>query len=113
VARGFRPAQRLHTPAEFSRVLARGRRAGDALFGLGWLANELGHARLGLAIGGKAVGNAVARNRVKRLVRECFRTWPTELPAVDLVVTARSGARKQPPAALRDSLTRLLKKIAP
>ena len=51
-----------------------------------------GPARLGL-VETKKIGNAVARNRVKRVCRECFRLWPEWLPdGVDLVVVARLGA---------------------
>jgi|HubBroStandDraft_5_1064220.scaffolds.fasta_scaffold980976_1 ribonuclease P protein component len=51
-----------------------------------------GPARLGLVVT-KKIGNAVARNRVKRVCRECFRQWPEWLPSgVDLVVVARLGA---------------------
>lgn len=48
--------------------------------------------RLGLVVS-KRVGNAVARARVKRMCRECFRRWPDLLPeGVDLVVVARGGS---------------------
>jgi len=66
--------------------------------------NALGHARLGLAVGVRAAGNAVKRNRVKRIVREVFRVTQQELPSVDLVVNARPGAGQASTAAIRASL---------
>lgn len=52
--------------------------------------NEQGRARLGLAAPGK-FGNAVARNRLKRLVREAFREIQAELGALDVFVAPRRG----------------------
>jgi ribonuclease P protein component len=58
--------------------------------------------RLGLVVSSK-VGSAVRRNRIKRVCRECFRTWHDLLPAgIDLVVIARSGAHELSPAQVRD-----------
>ncbi len=49
-------------------------------------------SRLGV-VASKKVGNAVARNRVKRVVRETFRKVPGFVPnGVDLVVIARVSA---------------------
>jgi len=49
-------------------------------------------ARLGI-VAAKKTGNAPARNRIKRLCRECFRLDPTLVPkGVDLVVIAKPGA---------------------
>ena len=69
--------------------------------------NGLEHARLGLAVGVRAAGNAVNRNRIKRLVRESFRRHQSELPAVDLVVNARPEAGKSANADLVASIAAL------
>jgi ribonuclease P protein component len=50
---------------------------------------------LGLAVGRK-VGNAVVRNRLKRCVREVFRTMA--LPPVDVLVMAKPAAAGLAPA---------------
>lgn len=51
--------------------------------------NDVGHARLGLAISKKTVAKAHDRNRIKRLLRETFRT--TTLRALDVIVLAKRG----------------------
>lgn len=49
--------------------------------------NDAGLTRLGLSVGRK-VGTAVARNRLKRLIREAFRLEQRSLPkGLDLVVS--------------------------
>ena len=58
----------------------------------GVIAPSKRRARLGIVVT-RRLGNAVARNRIKRVCRECFRHWPDLLPdGVDLVIVARQGA---------------------
>jgi ribonuclease P protein component len=84
-------AARLRRRREFLEVQQRGRRlyAGEVLV----LAQDAKGSgpRIGITVSSK-VANAVARNRVKRWVREAFRAIRADLPAVDLVVVARRGA---------------------
>lgn len=64
--------------------------------------------RLGLTVSRK-VGNAVARNHVKRCVREWFRATRAALPVnVDVVVIAKPGAAELGSGEIRESLDRAL-----
>ena len=116
-AQRFTRQQRLLSPTQFDAVYALRRRVVDDCFSINVARNEAGFARLGLSIGAKAVGDAVARNRVKRQVRESFRREASQLPALDLVVGARNGARTAHNARLRESLaalwTEIRKRCAP
>jgi ribonuclease P protein component len=68
--------------------------------------SSLPHPRLGLSIAARIIGTAVARNRIKRVVRESFRLHQHELPNVDIVVNARNGAKSASNEELRSSLER-------
>lgn len=55
------------------------------------LPNDFGWTRIGLSVS-KKNGNAVARNRFRRLYREAFRLTRAELPeGLDLIVLPRSS----------------------
>jgi ribonuclease P protein component len=55
------------------------------------VSNDLVYSRLGTAVSIKAAGNAVKRNRIKRLSRESFRLHRHMLGSFDLVVLVRPG----------------------
>lgn len=77
---------------DFKRLYYRGKRAVRGLVVVYASKNRLGVNRLGLTCG-KAVGNAVRRNRAKRLMRESYRLLePALKTGFDIVIVARSRA---------------------
>jgi ribonuclease P protein component len=103
---------RLRSKLQFDAIYASGRRIDDRFFGLRVKPNELGFPRVGLAVAVKTAGNAVSRNRLRRLVRESFRLAQHELPAVDVVVAAKFAAVEAPASTLRASLATLWQRVA-
>jgi len=83
---------RLLKAAHFQRVFKRCEyKASDRFITILAVRNDLQHPRLGTAVSIKAAGNAVQRNRIKRLVRESFRLHQELLGGSDLVVLVRPG----------------------
>ena len=103
---------RLRRKSDFDAAYARGRRLSDGFFTVIATANEIGAPRLGLAVAVRAAGGAVARNRLRRIIRESFRMHQHALPALDLVVSVRPKAREVPARTLRESLAALWRKVA-
>jgi len=102
----------LRASSDFEQVQRGGRRIGDSFFSMRFKPNDLGAPRLGLAVAIRTAGNAVARNRVRRIVKESFRRAQHELPAVDIVVAARAAVKGAPGRALHASLDHHWKQVA-
>jgi ribonuclease P protein component len=85
---------RLSRSKDFDAVYRRGRTASGRYVVLHWFPRDEdpdGEPRLGLAVP-RSVGTAVARNRVKRLLREAWRELLPRVPAgQDYVLAARPG----------------------
>ena len=76
-----------------------------------FLPNPLGHKRLGI-IASRKVGNAVARNRAKRKIREIFRRHKNlGEQDMDIVVISSSKLVRAPYATLEQKLTQTLQAV--
>ena len=98
--------------ADFGRVYRQGRSYGNRVLVMYVL--ERGRdleGRVGISVS-KKVGNSVVRHRIKRLVRECFRTHPTGWKdGCDIVVVARKEARDKDFHSMERALRHLGKKL--
>mgnify|MGYP003453794465 FL=1 len=66
--------------------------------------NSLDSPRLGLVIAKKHIRHAVDRNRMKRLIRETFRSKQQQLKGLDVIVLARKGMNDVTNAVLIEHL---------
>ena len=111
---------RLLLPAEYNRIFAAGKRFSGACVTLvaafqelnevGSLVKSSQRPRLGLAIAKKQIKRAHERNRVKRLLRECFRANTPCLAGLEFIAMAKSAAQKTPNLALKLEIERLFSK---
>jgi ribonuclease P protein component len=108
----FGPEARLHNRTEFQAVERGGRRVSGRFVTLVGKPNGGPADRLGI-IASRRVGNAIARNRAKRRLREVFRrrTQPGGLRALDVVVIARPELVEAAFAAVQSDFLAALTKL--
>ena len=85
----FKKTQRLLKKNEYEYVFNQAKKIVNYDFIVLYRENTIGYARIGLALSKKMIAKAHDRNRLKRLLRESFRN--KIIPALDIVVLARSG----------------------
>ena len=96
---------------EFRRLYSKGKSAVSPYFAIFCRKNYRGMSRLGITTGVK-LGNAVKRNRVRRRIRELYRTHEEHISTgYDVVVVARTRAIYARYADLEQNFRKLMKKL--
>lgn len=75
----------------FKKVFKSGKRLHSENFTLYLLHNNLDFPRLGISVGRKVSSKAIERNRIKRKLRETFRTNKTIFDKNDIVIVVKKN----------------------
>lgn len=95
---------------DFKRLYYRGKSVANDLLAVYYRKNSYSCCRLGLTVSGK-VGNAVVRNRVRRLIKESYRLMEERVRGgTDIVVVARGKAASADFHAVNRALEDALKR---
>jgi ribonuclease P protein component len=105
----FDKTERLAKRRQFEKVMATGLRKRVGTYCTVFtLPNGLDRKRLGI-IASKKIGNAVARNRAKRKIRDVFRRIKGEIsPAMDIVIISGKDLVLLPTQILEEKISKPL-----
>lgn len=92
---GLPKENRLRKRSEFQAVYKKGKRIQGRFMTAFIMPSETSFQRIGITASKKAIGNAVKRNRSRRLLREAFRLSKEELGKLDRNYDWVLNARKQ------------------
>ncbi len=82
---------KIRKSSEFKEVFDKGKRLHTEHYTIVCAPNSLGFPRLGLVIG-KRCGNALKRNRIKRVLREVFRQNKTLFDSLDILIIGKKNS---------------------
>lgn len=104
----LRPPERLRQKRDFSLLYKKGKRCQGKYFTLIYLSNEMNFSRIAVVVN-KKVGKAVERNKIKRRIRDLFRTNKSLLKkSLDLLFIMKKGSPEITWSELRREYIRVL-----
>lgn len=108
---GLKKAYRVKKNSEFQEILRAGKSFANRELVIYYKKKtSQDHFRIGISVG-KKIGNAVKRNRIKRLIRESFIQLDNQIiPNVDIIIIARKPTLHMDGNQMKRSITHLLRK---
>ena len=95
---------------EFKMVFSKGKWIRGKYIIIYFLHNNSAPNRIGIAVSRK-VGNSVIRNRLKRVIRECYRNYEKIIPfGYDLVILWKNSDNKITYNQLNEDMKKIFKK---
>jgi ribonuclease P protein component len=83
---------RIRKSSEFEEVFEKGSKLYTEHYTIVYTPNSLGFPRLGLVVG-KRCGNALRRNRIKRILREVFRRNKSLFDSLDVLILVKRWSK--------------------
>jgi ribonuclease P protein component len=112
VSQSFSKADRILKRDDFKRIYEQGRKVHTRYFTAFILPNSGDRPRLGVTATRK-IGNAVERNRARRLLREAFRKNKWLVPrGVDIVINVKRSLVEAALSDLEDDFINLLEELS-
>ncbi|MFD2117398.1 ribonuclease P protein component [Paenibacillus yanchengensis] len=104
---------RLRNRADFSRIYRNGKSFANGQFVVYWSHQKVADPfRVGVSAS-KKIGNAVVRNRMRRIVKEIMRRYEGKLqPNIDIIIIVRKPAITMHYQELEKSIAHVLRRAA-
>ena len=101
----------IKSKSDFEKVFTRGQRLNDKLLRMRVVVRDDGQPGRVAFVAAKRLGNAVYRNRCKRVLREAARMAALPLDGYDVILLATNQTHESSPERVASSVRRLLGKV--
>jgi ribonuclease P protein component len=108
---GLPRIHKLVTQAEYKALFDQSRRVNGRVLTILYIKNNKLYGRMGLIVGKRVAKKAVSRNKIKRVIRESFRSCKKKLAGIDMIVIARKQCDKLSKQKLREGIDKLWEKL--
>ena len=86
---------RIKRSQDFDNIIRKKQSFANRQFVIYFQKNKLKHMRLGISVS-KKLGKAHERNKIKRYIRETFKTRKNHIKNYDIIIIARAGVKELP-----------------